>query len=182
MEIKNKNLLSAYKTGNAIQRAVLEKLYGKEAFSFDWLKITSYEKACEILGIRPIKFKEFGDRPQYLKMTNAMQQLLVICEAINGKGKWYDEDGLGYYPIFTFYSKEEMQKINEVYRRRKDLYYYLTTTPYDILDVSPRYMTIGTRSETTFFGPPICLNSEEKAIFVGTQFFDIFCDYYGINP
>ena len=73
-------------------------------------------------------------------------------------------------------------KINEVYRRRKDLYYYLTTTPDDILGVSPRYMTIGTRSETTFFGPPICLNSEEKAIFVGTQFFDIFCDYYGINP
>lgn len=178
----NKNLLEAYKNGTEIQRLVLEKTYGKEIFSSDWQKITSYEKACEVLGIHQIEIMEVGDRPQYMKMANAMQQLLVICEAINGKFKRYDEDGLGYYPIFTFYSKEEMQKIKEVERSRKDLYYCLTPTTGGIWGASARYMTIGTSRETTVHGFPLCLNSEEKARFVGKQFFELWCAYYDVAP
>lgn len=184
LKIKKKDLLEAYNNGTEIQRLVLEKTYGKEIFSSDWQKIISYNKACEVLGIRPIEIKNTGNRPQYMKMANAMQQLLVICEAINGRDEWYDEDGFGYYPIFTFYSKEEMEKIKEAEQKQRhyDINYLLTVIRGSIWDASVRYMTIGTRSDTTVSGFPICLNSKEKAEFVGKQFFELCCICYGINP
>ena len=33
----------------------------------------------------------------------------------------------------------------------------------------------------TFFGFPVCLNSEEKAEFVGKQFFELCCACYGLT-
>ena len=101
-------LLCAYRAGNADQKEILEHLFGKDVFTPNWREITSYEKACEVLGIEPRGFKEVGDRPQYMRMANATQQLLVICEAINAGGGWYDKDDYGYYPVFLLYSKQEM--------------------------------------------------------------------------
>lgn len=144
IENKEKDLLEAYNNGTEIQRLVLEKTYSKEIFSSDWQKIISYKKACEVLGICPIEIKNTGNHPQYMKMANAMQQLLVICEAINGRDEWYDEDGFGYYPIFTFYSKEEMEKIKEVEqkRRRYNINYLLNAIHGSIWDASVRYMSL----------------------------------------
>ena len=96
--INEKDLQETYRACNENQKAVLEELFGKELFEYDWREITSYEKACEVLGIEPIEIREVGNRPVYMRMANAMQQLLVICEAINGNGKWYNQDGLGYIP------------------------------------------------------------------------------------
>ena len=93
-------LICAYRAGNTDQKEILEHLFGKDVFAPNWREITSYEKACEVLGIEPRKFKEIGDRPQYMRMANAMQQLLVICEAINGGGGWSDKEDYGYYPVF----------------------------------------------------------------------------------
>lgn len=125
IEVEKNALLAAYKAGNADQKEMLEHLYGKELFAFDWRDITSYEKACEVLGIEVRGFREVGDRPQYMKMANAMQQLLVICEAINGNGSWYDKDGWGYYPVFVLYSKEEMQQLGEAECQRRGIHQLL---------------------------------------------------------
>ena len=113
-------------------------------------------------------------------MTNAMQQLLVICEAINGRDGWYDEDGFGYYPIFTFYSKEEMEKIKEVEqkRRRYDINYLLNAIHGSIWDASVRYISIGTRSDTTVSGFPICLNSKERPNLLVSSFLN--CAVYAM--
>ena len=125
VEINKSKLLAAYRAGNADQKEMLEHLYGKEIFVFDWREITSYEKACEVLGIKQIRIGETGDRPQYMKMANAMQQPLVICEAINGNGKWYDEDGWGYYPVFELYSKREMDELGEAECKHKGIHQLL---------------------------------------------------------
>ena len=79
-----------------------------DAVAFDWREITSYEKTCEVLNIRPIKLNKASDRPLYVNAASAVQQLLTICEAINGNGKWYNEYGKSYYPILILYPKEEM--------------------------------------------------------------------------
>ena len=54
---KNK-LLTTYRTANDEQKEILKSLYGKNMFLSDWREITSYEKACDVLGIQPIEFKE----------------------------------------------------------------------------------------------------------------------------
>ena len=88
LKVSKNDLLAAYRAGNADQKAVLEKLYGKEVFASDWREITSYGKACDVLGISTTVIMR-ADRPQYARMANALYKLLVICEAINGKSYRY---------------------------------------------------------------------------------------------
>ena len=183
--INKEKLLEAYRSANATQKEILKQLYGKDIFPVDWREITSYEKACEVLGIEPIEFKEVGDRPQYMRMANAMQQLLVICEAINGGGGWYDENGWGYYPVFKLYSKHEMDELGETECKRKGIHqllavyntYYAEFAGVSCVNTSTRGAHVSAN-----FGFPLCLNSEKKAEFVGEQFFELCCACYGITP
>lgn len=127
LRVNKNDVLALYKTGSVEQKTLLEKLYGKETFAFDWHEITSYEKACEVLGIQPINIKETSNRPIYINTANAVQQLLTICEAINGPGSWYDENDWGYYPVFILYTEEEIQYLGEEERKNKGIYPLVST-------------------------------------------------------
>ena len=178
-------LLCAYRAGNADQKEILEHLFGKNVFAPNWREITSYEKACEVLGIETRGFKEVGDRPQYMRMANAMQQLLVICEAINADGGWYDKDGWGYYPVFVLYSKHEMDELGEAECKRKGIHQLLAACGAGSAELAGvRCAPTSTRDALTdaYFGFPLCLNSEEKAEFVGNKFFELCCTCYGLTP
>lgn len=183
--VEKSSVLAAYKAGSAEQKEMLEHLFGKEPFAFDWREITSYEKACEALGIQAREFKEIGDRPQYMRMANAMQQMLVICEAINAGGGWYDKDGWGYYPVFVLYSKHEMDELGEAECRRKGIHQLLAAcgaVTAEIAGVRCAYTYLRGASTAAHCGFPLCLNSIEKAEFVGKQFFELCCTCYGITP
>ena len=178
-------MVAAYRAGNEEQKQMLEQLCGKEVFATNWRDITSYEKACEVLGIQTRKFKETGDRPQYMRMANAMQQLLVICEAINGDDGWHDSDGYGYFPVFVLCTKKEMQEYGEAECKRKCIHQLLAAC------YASHAENAGVRCAYTFnrgantsanYGFPLCLNSEEKAEFVGEQFFELCCTCYGLTP
>ena len=185
LTVEKSSVLAAYKAGSADQKEMLEQLFGKDMFTPNWREITSYEKACEVLGIETRGFKEVGDRPQYMRMANAMQQLLVICEAINAGGGWYDKDGWGYYPVFVLYSKHEMDELGEAECKRKGIHQLLAACDASLAE------SAGIRCADTYLrgaiaaassGFPLCLNSEEKAEFVGKQFFELCCTCYGITP
>ena len=176
--LDKKTLLAAYRTGNADQKEMLEHLFGKDMFTQNWREITSYEKACEVLGIEPREFNEVGDRPQYMRMANAMQKLLVICEAINAGGGWYDKDGWGYYPVFVLYSKHEIDELGEAECKRKGIHQLLAACYANNAETAGvRCASTDSRGASTgaHFGFPLCLNSEEKAEFVGKQFFELCC-------
>lgn len=178
-------LLCAYRAGNADQKEILEHLFGRDVFAPNWREITSYEKACEVLGIEPRKFKEIGDRPQYMRMANAMQQLLVICEAINAGGGWYDKNGWGYYPVFVLYSKHEMDELGEAECKRKGIHQLLAACyalNAEVAGVRCANTVYRGADTSAYFGFPLCLNSEEKAEFVGKQFFELCCACYGVTP
>ena len=185
LTVEKSSVLAAYKAGSADQKEMLEHLFGKEPFAFDWREITSYEKACEALGIQAREFKEIGDRPQYMRMANTMQQLLVICEAINAGGGWYDKDGWGYYPVFVLYSKQEMDKLGEAECKRKGIHQLLAAClahSAEYAGVRCAYTVYRGADTYASFGFPLCLNSEEKAEFVGKQFFELCCTCYGLTP
>ena len=183
--IQRSSLVAAYRAGNEEQKQMLEQLCGKEVFATNWRDITSYEKACEMLGIQACEFKEIGDRPQYMRMANAMQQLLVICEAINGNGGWYDSDGYGYFPVFVLYTKKEMQQYGEAECKRKGIHQLLAACIADYAEsagvccADTTYRGAYTSAHSGF---PMCLNSQEKAAFVGEQFFELCCTCYGLTP
>ena len=183
--IQKSSLVAAYRSGNKEQKQMLEQLCGKEVFATNWRDITSYEKACEVLGIQAREFKEIGDRPQYMRMANAMQQLLVICEAINGDGGWYGRDGYGYFPIFVLNTKKEMQEYGEAECKRKGIHQLLAACHANLAEsAGVRCASTLSRGVTTHvhYGFPLCLNSQEKAAFVGEQFFELCCTCYGLTP
>lgn len=164
---------------------MLEHLYGEEIFEHNWREITSYKKACKVLGIEVLKFREIGDRPQYMCMANAMQQLLVICEAINGNGKWYDENGCSYFPAFDLYSKDEMDELGKNECKSKEIHKLSTAANIDRLKNAAGIQQViegfyGVNSGV-HYGFPISFNSEEKANFVGKQFFELCCQCYGLT-
>lgn len=185
LTVNRKDMLEAYSQASTEGKTMLEKLFGHEAFAFDYREVDSYEQACKILGIEPREFKAVGDRPQYMRMANAMQQLLVICEAINANGQWYDEDGWGYYPVFVLYSKEEMAEMGEAKCKEYGIHQLLAAA----LAIYAEYAGVrcantanrGASTNATY-GFPLCLNSEEKAKYVGEQFFELCCACYGITP
>lgn len=182
--IQRSSLVAAYRSGNEEQKQMLEQLCGKDVFVTNWRDITSYEKACEALGIQAREFKEIGDRPQYMRMANAMQQLLVICEAINAGGGWYNKDGLSYHPVFVLYSKQEMDELGEAECKRKGIHQLLAAcSAYDaeVAGVRCEYTLYRGVYTDANFGFPLCLNSKEKAEFVGKQFFELCCTCYGIT-
>ena len=178
-------LLAAYSDGNADQKEMLEHLFGKDMFAPNWREITSYEKACEVLGIRQIRIGETGERPQYMRMANAMQQLLVICEAINGNGKWFEQGGFGYFPDISLYDKRDMEEFSEAEYKRRGIHKLLASV-YSSIEkvsgVSSHNVSFRYPSTTANYGLPLCLNSKEKAEFVGKQFFELCCQCYGITP
>lgn len=183
--INKDKLLTTYRTANDEQKEILKQLYGKNIFPSDWREITSYEKACDVLGIQPIEFKEVGDRQQYMRMANVMQQLLVICEAINGDDGWYDKNGWGYFPVFVLYSQQEMDKMGEVECVRKGIHKMLETcytNDTEIVGVRCTFPNYRSAYTTVYYGFPLCLNSKEKAKFVGEKFFKLCCTCYGITP
>lgn len=185
LKVNKNDVLAFYKPSSVEQKILLEKLYGKETFSFDWHEITSYEKACEVLGIQPINIKETSSRPAYINTANAMQQLLTICEVINGPSGWYDENGWGYYPAFTLYTEEEIQFLGEEERKNKGICPLVSTA--DVCDtkyVGVRCVSAINQDEGSFMrcSIPARLNSEEKAEFVGKQFFELYCNCYGLVP
>ena len=185
LRVNKNDVLALYKTGSVEQKTLLEKLYGKETFAFDWHEITSYEKACEVLGIQPINIKETNSRPAYINTANAVQQLLTICEAINGPGSWYNERGWGYYLAFALYTEEEIQFLREEERKNMGIYPLVSTV--DVCDtkyVSVRCMSAIDQDEGSFMrcSIPVRLNSKEKADFVGKQFFELYCNCCGLVP
>lgn len=186
LKVKKDVILDAYRAGTEAQKAMLEKLYGKETFyDFDWKEVTSYKKACKFLGIRPVEILNSSDRPQYMNMANAMQQLLVICEAVNVGGGCYDNSGLGYYPAFYPYSKEEMQNMGGLACHNKCIHHVLAVTgAVGVECVGVNFACVENHGTLTQLGLgfPICLNSKEKAEFVGNQFFELCCQCYGLTP
>lgn len=183
--IQRSSLVAAYRAGNEEQKQMLEQLCGKEVFATNWSDITSYEKACEVLGIQVREFKEIGGRPQYMRMANAMQQLLVICEAINGNGGWYDSDGYGYFPVFVLYTKNEMQEYGEAECKRKGIHQLLAACYASFAENAGVCCAITSDRGADMvarYGFPLCLNSQEKAAFVGEQFFELCCMCYGLTP
>lgn len=181
--IEKSSLVAAYRAGNEEQKQMLEQLCGKEVFATNWRDITSYKKACEVLGIQAREFKEIGDRPQYMRMANAIQQLLVICEAMNGNGGWYDSDGYGYFPVFVLYTKKEMQEYGEAECKRGGIHQLLAAcAAIGAEDAGVRYTSFRGADTNAHYGFPLCLNSKEKAAFVGEQFFELCCTCYGLTP
>ena len=97
VELEQKRIIESYNQANDDQKKLLESLFGKEMFEFDYKSIKTYKDACKREGVTPID--ENSDLP---KDVIAFLKLRTIAKALrNGwKPKWEDTNEYKYYPWF----------------------------------------------------------------------------------
>ena len=166
-------------------KAMLEKIFGKEAFTFDYRSIKSFEDACDKLGISkrtPVIPTANEYCKEALEQSEAMYKLLVICKAIND-GQQYDEDGYTWAPIYYFYTKEELKDMGEEKRKAKHIQLLSAAGAVSAENSGVRCAGASDRGAGTSAdcGFPLCANSEEKALYLDEQFRDLIYTCYGIK-
>lgn len=174
-----------YDTASDEAKRTLEKIFGKEAFAFDYRSIKSFEDACDKLGISK-RTPAIPTANEYckdaLEQSEAMYKLLVICKAIND-GQQYDKDGYTWTPVYYLYTKDELKEMGEGKRKAKHIQLLSAATAYSSEAAGVRCAgTIHREADTSVCsGFPLCANSEEKALYLDEQFRDLIYTCYGIK-
>ena len=174
-----------YDTASDEFKRTLEKIFGKEAFVFDYRSIKSFEDACDKLGISK-RTPVIPTANEYCKeaqeQSEAMYKLLVICKAIND-GQQYDEDGYTWAPIYYFYTKDELKEMGEEKRKAKHIQLLSAASVgnSEFAGVRYAYAFYPGAHTNAYCGFPLCVNSEEKALYLDEQFRDLIYTCCGIK-
>jgi hypothetical protein len=132
-------------------KQLLEKIFGKEPFQFDWRNIDSFEKACEVNGTDPISILPYpiSTTPKQ-EWLNALAKMDEIIRAINP----------GFTPDYSNSSQ----------------YKWYGWFKYESKNSGFRFDDSGCDGVLTYStgGSRLCSESEEKAIFIAKTFIDIW--------
>lgn len=185
LKVKLADARACYANASNEVKEVLEHLFGREAFAFDFRSIKSFEDACKHLGISdelPAQRAGVAYDKEAVEQSLAAYKLMVICKAINN-GQQYDEDGYTWFPLYYFYTKSELERMGEDERKRKGI--QLLSACYaryaESAGVRCAYALSRGADTVADYGFPLCANSEEKALYLDEQFRGLIYQCYGIK-
>lgn len=156
----------------------------------DYKTIKSYEDACEVLGEEPILNET--TRMMYNNLENligefpkhiiALMKLETISRALWGKDFQPKPDAEGstwyYYPWFALYTKKEIEGMTE-----KDKGALLSADADNgaYAGFGSLYAYDRSSIANATFGFRLCQETEEKAIYFGRQFIELWAEYMAFN-
>lgn len=178
-----------YNTCSSNVKKVLEDIFGKEPFEFNYRDIKRFEDACDRLGIShylpyvPNEYRAgFIVDEQAADQSAAMYKLMVICKAMCN-GKYTDKDGNRWLPYYWIYDEQEMENMSEEEIKNMNI------RPVSASDTSGRGIA-GIRLKPAYykgvyttmdFGFNLYANSKEMAEYLDEQFRDLIYQCYGIK-
>lgn len=206
IQIEKEKLQAAYKNACGCVKDAFEKLFGEDVLETakptldDYKTIKSYEDACDVLGLSPIlsenrnkalcaQFPDHYDFRQNMpKHIIALMKLEIISRALWGKSFEPEPDAEGnkiyWYPWFALYTKDEVDRMSD--EERKSLCGALfggnahngATTGFGSLHAINR-----SSSSAAYIGFRLCQETEEKAVYFGRQFIELWAEYlaYGFK-
>lgn len=185
LKVKLADAKACYANASDEVKEALEHLFGTEPFTFNYREIKSFEDACKHLGIStelPAQRAGVEYCKEAVEQSMAAYKLMVICKAINN-GQQYDEDGDTWFPVYWFYTKDELENMTEDERKRKGIQLLSAATANGAEHAGVRCAHAITRGACTIanFGFPLCANSEEKALYLDEQFRSLIYQCYGIK-
>lgn len=159
----------------------------------DYTTIKTYEDACEALGISPISTTEQDDDNDVVQTDTehyvfpkhlvALYKLETISKAL--WGKWQPKpDAKGgeyyYYPWFALWTDEEIKREADDFKKKGAL---LAATAHSGSCAGFGFLTADTRSSVAIahVGFRLCQETEEKAMYFGRQFIDLWAEYLRFN-
>lgn len=187
LRINKENVIACYNKSSEETKETLMHLFGEDVFKFDFRSIKTYKDACKHLGLDGSKevfniddCNSFNKKA--MQQADAVYRLITICDAINN-GQKYDKNGTTWFPVYYFYTKEEIERMGEEKRKEKGI--KLLSSAYANLSEysGVRCAYAGNRGSgtDTDWGFPLCLTSEEKALYVAEQFESLIFRCYGIE-
>lgn len=159
----------------------------------DYTTIKTYEDACEALGISPISTTEDDDDNDVVQTDTehyvfpkhlvALYKLETISKAL--WGKWQPKpDAKGgeyyYYPWFALWTDEEIKREADDFKKKGAL---LAAGAGAGSDAGFGCLSADHRSSdaAAYIGFRLCQETEEKAMYFGRQFIDLWAEYLRFN-
>ena len=183
IELKKENVTAAYSVADANTKKVLAALFGDVVNCptptlDDYKTIQAYEDACTALGEAPVNEPELKKAgvPSHLI---ALMKLETISRALWGKSFQPTPDPEGrktyYYPWFAFYSKQEMEQMDE---NNRDFLVSASASLGELADFGS-LATISRSSDADAYGGfRLCQETDEKATYLGRKFIKLWAEYY----
>lgn len=187
LRINKENVIACYNKSSEETKETLMHLFGEDVFKFDFRSIKTYKDACKHLGLDGSKevfniddCNSFNKKA--MQQADAVYRLITICDAINN-GQKYDKNGTTWFPVYYFYTKEEVERMGEEKRKEKGIKLLSSAYAYYSEDSGVRCAHATDRGSytNTSWGFPLCLTSEEKALYVAEQFESLIFRCYGIE-
>ena len=120
-------------------------------------KVKSFEDACKVLDITPSVPVVTGIPEKYQKPLIANYQLMVIAEALNEgwTPDWSNGEWDKWHPWFNMDNSSSAGRFS-----------------FDVADY---------RYSTSAVGSRLCFKSKDLATYAGTQFLDIYKDFFTVK-
>lgn len=176
IQIKQENVLEAYKNASDENKKMLESLFGKDMFKPKDIRerIKTFADAAKAVGI--IDVVDWEENYENLEPDIlAYFKLRIICKALNeGWVPTFKTDETRYYPWFWLYTQDEINnmKCEEKQKRNLQLCKIGDYAGFAYADAayvpSHAHANIGSR---------LCLKSDELATYCGKQFTELWMTF-----
>ena len=198
MEIQEKNIIAAYEVADESGKQLLRTLF--PAVSFDQQevdnrpvteRIKTFDDALEALGeehpyvamYRTIACNFHEDAATAAMFAYA--KLQVVCAALNeGWEPQFSEDEYRWYPWYWLYTQEELNDKSEDWYKNRAFIKVGDEGEYKATDscgfASARSASAPSRTDA-YVGSRLCLKDGNTATYCGTQFADLWADFYLIR-
>lgn len=186
LTISRENAIAAYDNTNDTGRELLKNLFGEEAFVEEGItdRVKTFEDACNILGndhplVGQYRFSDAAYKGHPMSEDYiAYLKLRIITTALNeGWEPQFTEDECRYYPVFEFFTKNELNKMSDDKKGHVVMvgssYYNLSEGGY----IACAYA--GSVSSFSFcnVGSRLNFKSRELAEYAGRQFIAMYADF-----
>lgn len=185
IQIKQENVLNAYKNASKEQKELLEHLFGSEVFKLKDVRErikTFHDAYCELGNEHPFvkSYEKYvntasgeeADVISYLKLR-------IIAAALNeGWKPQFTEDEYRYYPWFYLLTEEEISEKSEEWKKEHSLWRFGGRS-FNGADcgLAYAYSLDAWSSSFSDVSARLAVKSEELAVYFGKQFIDIWAGY-----
>ena len=185
IEITEKNVKAAFKAAKSdeVKEVLAELFYTPEnklenkPNLDDYTTIKSYEDACEALGETVVEYDK--SIPKHIA---ALMKLETISRALWGKTFQPKPDAEGstwyYYPWFVLYTKKEIEDMTE---KNKGALLSADMSYGEFAGFGFLAAYSHSSYASARFGFRLCQETEEKSLYFGQQFVELWAEYLAFN-
>lgn len=146
-------------------------------------RVKTFEDACNELGeenalvqaYRTAEFNTSGNQNDVSDVVAYLKLRIIVAALNEGWQPTFSDDEYRYYPWFVFYTKEELDAMDEEERSR--VLGRSNSYAYALAGVAYSYTFHASSFSSSYVGGRLCFKNRELAEYAGQQFLAIYADF-----